>query len=352
MTQSKRAFVLMPFATDFDDVYDFLIRAPLERAGYVAKRADDLLNQNNILEDIVNSIYEADLIVTDLTASNPNVYYELGLAHALSKPVVLLSQNISEVPFDLRSYRIIPYSTHFAKIQEAQTAFEALLVGIAQNNLRFGSPISDFLKDSEKKMTPSGAPPLVTEGTRAREEKSGLGLLDYQVTFETSTRELTEIIAGWGNKFDELTPQLVISTNELNQSAGASPVEKLGVIRRLGEQIDGQATWMKGANAQYRQTVDQMSEALDGILSLDGVTEKSSNPSGAAEFLGVVDSVEASIKSMKDSVVALQSIITDLPKMEKTFIAANNRFNLELDEFAGNADRTISVLARSRRMIR
>lgn len=81
--EHKKAFILMPFTESLNDVYDFLIKGALVEAGYQVKRADDIKSQSNILEDIVKGIIESDLIVADLTDSNANVYYELGIAHAL-----------------------------------------------------------------------------------------------------------------------------------------------------------------------------------------------------------------------------------------------------------------------------
>jgi len=62
-----------------------------------------------IIMDIQRAIAEADVILCDMSGRNPNVFYELGLAHAIGKPVVLVSDNLSDVPFDLRHIRIITY---------------------------------------------------------------------------------------------------------------------------------------------------------------------------------------------------------------------------------------------------
>lgn len=80
-------------------LYRYLIADGLSNLGYDVRRADDILSQNNILSDIISSIYSSDLIVADLTGSNPNVYYELGIAHAFNKNVILLIQDIEELPF-------------------------------------------------------------------------------------------------------------------------------------------------------------------------------------------------------------------------------------------------------------
>jgi hypothetical protein len=82
---NKTAFILMPFADEFTDVYKYLITDALQDTGYTVKRADDIKSQNNILGDIIAGIVTSDLIVADLTGANPNVYYELGIAHALNK---------------------------------------------------------------------------------------------------------------------------------------------------------------------------------------------------------------------------------------------------------------------------
>ena len=113
-------FVLMPFDEEFDFVYnDFLKPAfeNLEDAQFQVTRADDIGNQRSILNDIVVQIAQSDLVIADLTGCNPNVFYELGLAHALRRPVILLTQDIEDVPFDLQPYRTLEYDTHFVKIQ-------------------------------------------------------------------------------------------------------------------------------------------------------------------------------------------------------------------------------------------
>ena len=60
------------------------------------------------MEDVRTGISSADLIVADLTGQNPNVFYEVGIAHTLEKPVLLLSMSIEDIPFDLRHRRVLP----------------------------------------------------------------------------------------------------------------------------------------------------------------------------------------------------------------------------------------------------
>lgn len=109
-TVPNTCFVLMPFGERFTIVYETIVKA-LEGI-MVCKRADDLPMGKPILERILTGIRSAELIIADLTERNPNVYYELGLAHTQTKNVLLLSQNINEVPFDLQGLHCKAYSVN------------------------------------------------------------------------------------------------------------------------------------------------------------------------------------------------------------------------------------------------
>jgi hypothetical protein len=102
-------FVLMPFAAELQPVYDDHVRPTIERAQLRCERADDIKGPSVITWDIWERVNRARFLVADLTNQNPNVFYELGLAHAISKDVILLTQSMDFVPFDLKPLRCIPY---------------------------------------------------------------------------------------------------------------------------------------------------------------------------------------------------------------------------------------------------
>ena len=142
--ETGTVFVLMPFKNRLESVYRSFIKPAFEGAGFQVLRADDISSQRNILQDIVNSIESADLIVADLTDSNQNVYYELGVAHARGKPAFLMVQNIDDVPFDLQSYRIFQYSMNPDALEDAKARLSSDATRIAAGEMRFGNPVSDF----------------------------------------------------------------------------------------------------------------------------------------------------------------------------------------------------------------
>ncbi len=102
----------MPFNAPIGPYYDQLYKPAIEKAGLKAVRADtDIFGTGKIIDQIWRGINEAKVLVAELTGRNPNVFYELGLAHALGRPVVLVSADENDVPFDLRHIRVIYYKT-------------------------------------------------------------------------------------------------------------------------------------------------------------------------------------------------------------------------------------------------
>ena len=104
-------FVIMPFAETFDDVYELGIKASVEALGWECQRADEIIHNRDIMCQVCQGIRQARLVIADLTGQNANVFYELGMAHALEKDVILLAQDVGDVPFDLRPMNIIEYAT-------------------------------------------------------------------------------------------------------------------------------------------------------------------------------------------------------------------------------------------------
>jgi hypothetical protein len=103
-------FVVMPFAGAIGGYFHHVYEPAIKKAGLTAVRADaDIFGTGKIIDQIWSGINAAKVLVAELTTKNPNVFYELGLAHALNKPVVLVSSNEEDVPFDLRHIRVIYY---------------------------------------------------------------------------------------------------------------------------------------------------------------------------------------------------------------------------------------------------
>ena len=110
ITAGDSCFVVMPFAGPIGSYFQHVYEPAIKKAGLKAVRADaDIFGTGKIIDQIWSGINASKVLVAELTTKNPNVFYELGLAHALDKPVVLVSSNEEDVPFDLRHIRVIYY---------------------------------------------------------------------------------------------------------------------------------------------------------------------------------------------------------------------------------------------------
>ena len=106
-------FVMMPFAEPLGTYYASVYEPAIKKAGLTPVRADtDIYGTGKIIDQIWSGINSAKVLVAELTKRNPNVLYELGLAHALRKPVVLVSSNEEDVPFDVKHVRVIYYDVN------------------------------------------------------------------------------------------------------------------------------------------------------------------------------------------------------------------------------------------------
>jgi len=146
----------MPFGKrgtkEFDDnqkIYRQMIKPVAEVCGYACKRADELKNGGNITRDIIEQLWQADLVIADLTGRNANVFYELGVRHALFKcGTIPILRDGETLPFDIAPYRTIFYSTELDGPKRFKAELkEKIFPTIDPKNIRTDNPVHDFLGD-------------------------------------------------------------------------------------------------------------------------------------------------------------------------------------------------------------
>lgn len=102
-------FVIMPFGALFNRYYQNIFVPAIQAAGLRPVRADDIFSSTSIMSDVWRNVRNASVVLADVTGKNSNVFYELGLAHASKKPVVIITSSLGDVPFDLQGLRLIEY---------------------------------------------------------------------------------------------------------------------------------------------------------------------------------------------------------------------------------------------------
>jgi len=130
----RDVFVIMPFDEALRPVYDDHIVSVCRQLSVSVGRGDDFFNTHAVMADIWGAIQHAKVIVADCTGRNANVFYEMGMAHVLGKPVVLVSQNKADIPFDIGSIRYIPYEYTARGMKEFEEALsQAITVSLADH---------------------------------------------------------------------------------------------------------------------------------------------------------------------------------------------------------------------------
>lgn len=111
IVNEKSVLCLMPFNDRYMTIYHSIFYA-CERSGLVCSRSDDDYYPGYLLRQIVTMMLQSSIIIALLDGQNPNVFYEVGIAHSIGKTVLLLAnnKNKSEIPFDLKSDRLLLYS--------------------------------------------------------------------------------------------------------------------------------------------------------------------------------------------------------------------------------------------------
>lgn len=138
--KAGQCFVLMPFREGLNEVFE-TVREIVEGPpwNFVCKRADDFFAGGHIMTTVLRGIAEAEFLVADLSDRNPNVFYELGIAHMMKQPdeIILLAQRIDAIPFDLQSFRCVVYSQTIQGARQLKVDFTKTLKEITKPVYRF-----------------------------------------------------------------------------------------------------------------------------------------------------------------------------------------------------------------------
>jgi hypothetical protein len=127
---SRLVSAMMPFDAAFNKVYS-TIQTAAEQAGFHCSRADDIWENPAIIQDVISLIERSSVVICDCTNRNPNVFYEIGVAHTLGRDVIIVTQTGADIPFDLRHLRYVSYLNNAQGRRALSTSLVAKLREIA-----------------------------------------------------------------------------------------------------------------------------------------------------------------------------------------------------------------------------
>ena len=258
-----RAFIIRPFGKkkdgkgaeiDFDGVARDLIDPALTAVGATGRETLDIVHSGNIRTDMFRRLLTADLVVADLSIHNANVFYELGIRHALrDHGTLMLRCDADSFPFDLQTDRYFTYDKKnpAASLEKLKESLNAIKAQIATNYVAKDSPVFTSLPNLVEP-DPSLFNPLPqdfgeeVERAAARKWAGDLALVSYELNgfewevpgWRTVGRDQFEINALIGAKLSwENVRKLHPEDLEANLRLGTI-YERLGDLERSSQALD------------------------------------------------------------------------------------------------------------------
>lgn len=208
--QKRLCFVIMPFVKELHYFFLYLQKHIEEKHGVACKRGDADVLTIPLLDKIRRYIEEADVVIADCSGRNPNVFYELGMAHALGKRVILITKDpIEDAPTDIRHYEFIRYdlSNHSEFLGSIDKALRSVFIERYEQLYKFACEVFDEFMINSGVKTQMANKDVFIERVVVAEQQEGIPRLEDQaamrefvlprIVANTNHKEVIEALAKW-----------------------------------------------------------------------------------------------------------------------------------------------------------
>lgn len=249
-------FVVMPFDTLYKKEYDSVIKPTVEAAGLTCVRGDEIYTRVSIIQDVWASIRSARLVIAELSGRDANVMYEVGMAHAVGKPVILLARQEDDVPFDLKDIRCVIYDTTEPDWGQALRDTIAARISDVLQHRRLAFRLDDIVVEA-------ASPATLPIPTQPNESMAALPRLDLSGEWQGS----------WLGMASDLEHQatLVIPLHHGNAFTARVTVayersaQRTMVEEALSATINGRSLALVGVNYSYVERGASVAYSLDSF---------------------------------------------------------------------------------------
>lgn len=298
--EKAKVFVIMPFSDEFFESYE-MIKSHFE-GEFEFSHAGEEDNQQNILADIIPPIYNADVVLADLTGLNANVMYELGIAHSFNKKTIVITRDdMGKLPFDLKQYRAKGYSTHFKQFYELLTYLDKHLHGAVDGSVVFNNPVNDFL--DKNKIDPHN---LFTKESITVDIPDGdKGFIDFLADIEEETTKMNGHIQDMSKEMNVMSTGMNECTQEIERvkksggSGTASFVRKQS--KKVAEYVGTFSKQLKGHNEELSVLWSGIEKNILGLLENNFATSEK-NKAALIKFLRSLNGMKAALVNSDESV--------------------------------------------------
>lgn len=374
MEKKYQVFFIMPFQDDFLALFEKLKEEFQDQYDFI--NAGDLDNQQNIIKDIVIGIYKSDIIIADLTGLNANVFYELGLAHAMNKKVIIITQDILDLPFDIKPYRANQYGMKFNEVPLLIDKLNQLLQDAVDGSKEFGNPVSDFIpdyfskinlnsdvydgkilseestnidfehgNDKEKQSYNIEKSTCASLNTMTEEDDLDDGYLDLIVKINENADKITSEIELIGSEMTEMS----VSVNKASEAISSSNNSDINyarkICRNLADPVDLFSKKLEVHISNISTSWDNVEYAYLNLLD----NHYAVNKSNSKDLLKSIDSLEDlqhEISNSDKHIVSFVSVMQQSKGVERRLTKAINTLTNEFDKYLTMTDSLMSSIDR------
>ena len=291
-------------------------------------RADAMLRQGEITEQVFRHLKSADIVIADVTGANPNVMYELGLRHTTTLLTIQIGEK-ERLPFDVSVIRTIQFGRTEGGYIDARNALSAAL----EHGLVHGSDPLTATRVFSAGVAQADSEPSDDEIVAVDEP----GSLEILADMEEALPQLVSTIETFGSIAQELTALSSSSTEEINQSdqTGGGARGRLMVAARFGERLDDPVGRMEDLALAFSHDIDRVDAGvrliLDAIAQGDDAIaqgdDESLNQPESAEFVKTIVDTSAQTLEFHDIVESSRPALRQLGQLAAPLRARTQRLD-------------------------
>ena len=270
------------------------------------------------------------------------MFYELGLAHAMNKKVIIITQDIGELPFDIKSYRANEYSLQFNKLPLLKEKLEKLLKGAIDGSVKYGNPVSDYVPDfyqcqpnEDKEVEPSDLRGEEAE-VGGGEEDDEAGYLDCIVDIEDNTEKMTNEVNAISVEMDEMNNSVNSAASEIGRAkqhnGNVNVAFARNICRKLAEPIDLFSGKLKGHTYEISKYWNIIENSY--LILLDSqYSKKHDNFEKIQESMKSLEELQDSISGSNSQIESLITVLRGNMGMERRLNKAIATLITGLEEY-------------------
>jgi len=332
----------MPFNDISFEVYE-LLRAEFSEQ-FEFSNAGQEGNQQNILSDIILPIYCADIILADLSELNPNVLYELGIAHSFNKKTIIITKDdLAQLPFDLKQYRTKKYDMSYKAFQELVNYLRRILNGAVNNEVVFSNPVKDFLDKQRISLASIIRDDTLQLDTIDSEE----GFLDHLFEVDDASKKLLEATALISSDLEDMAERMKASTQKIQQVNTQGGNGNVSFVRKetkkVADSIRDYSHKLEAYNAEYLDGWNRIEKGSLGLLE-SKFSSSDENRQKLRSFLRALISFQKVVCTLIGQTKSMKEANTMNLGLERSLNQAIKLFNCHIDTQISQMTQTCSSI--------